>query len=182
MVYIKFDFYPQLSHVLLYFKLVVWCKISMIIELAILEVSLCSRYYSEIWDFVWTVNFYTHDEVGLMWSCSIYIPPGVSDSVLCLCRYGSLKDELEGKRHEAEMVKTRMEQSTHHQQLTKLQKLKDTISECIHTLELYSSACKHCRASSETKDHGPSLNEAKYRWIARSQAKRIKHTIIDDPQ
>ncbi len=52
----------------------------------------------------------------------------LGDSIPCGARYGWLKDDLDGKRHEAEMVKTRMEQSTHHHQLTKLQNLKDTIS------------------------------------------------------
>ena len=39
-----------------------------------------------------------------------------------------MKEQRDAKIHEAEIVMTRMEQSTHHQQLTHLQKLKDTIS------------------------------------------------------
>lgn len=44
-----------------------------------------------------------------------------------LHRHRQLKDQYESHSHEMEMVKTRMEQSTHHQQLTQLQQLRDNI-------------------------------------------------------
>ena len=46
---------------------------------------------------------------------------------VCTCRHRQLKDQYESVGHEMEMVKTRMEQSTHHQQLTHLQQLRDNI-------------------------------------------------------
>ena len=45
-----------------------------------------------------------------------------------LSRFRKMSDEREAKSHEAEVIMTRMKQSTHHQQLTELQTLKDTIS------------------------------------------------------
>ena len=50
-------------------------------------------------------------------------------------RYRQLKEQHEGHCHEAELVRARMEQSSHHQQLTHLQHLRDTIGQsCQHPL------------------------------------------------
>lgn len=42
-------------------------------------------------------------------------------------RYRKMTEQRDAKTHEAEMIMTCMQQSTHHQQLTELQKLKDVI-------------------------------------------------------
>jgi hypothetical protein len=38
-----------------------------------------------------------------------------------------MTEQRDGKTHEAEVIMMRMQQSTHHQQLTHLQQLRDTI-------------------------------------------------------
>ena len=38
-----------------------------------------------------------------------------------------MRDQQDAKSHEAAIILTRLEQSTHHQQLTLVQQLKDTI-------------------------------------------------------
>lgn len=40
-----------------------------------------------------------------------------------------MREQFESKSHEAEVIMTRIKQSTHHQQLTHLQELKDTIGQ-----------------------------------------------------
>jgi len=49
--------------------------------------------------------------------------------LLSSSRYRQLKEQHEGHCHEAELVRARMEQSSHHQQLTHLQHLRDTIGQ-----------------------------------------------------
>jgi hypothetical protein len=50
--------------------------------------------------------------------------------VLLLCgRYHGLKEEREEKAHEAEVVRVRLEQSSHHRQMEHLRQLKENISE-----------------------------------------------------
>ena len=44
-------------------------------------------------------------------------------------RWRQLKEQQEGRGHEAGLVQARMEQSSHHQQLAHLQQLRDTIGE-----------------------------------------------------
>lgn len=57
--------------------------------------------------------------------------PCISTSAQLCClnaRFRAMMEQRDAKSHEAEIVRTRMEQSTHHQQLTQLQALKDSIS------------------------------------------------------
>ncbi len=52
------------------------------------------------------------------------------DETLFVCffhRYRKMRDQRDSKSHEAAIILTRQEQSTHHQQLTLVQQLKDTI-------------------------------------------------------
>lgn len=42
-------------------------------------------------------------------------------------RYTQVKDELESKHHDAELIWARLEQSTHHQQLMQVEQLKESI-------------------------------------------------------
>ena len=45
-------------------------------------------------------------------------------------RYKELKEQREAKSHDLELIRTRINQSTHHQQMVELQTLKDTIGGC----------------------------------------------------
>ena len=60
--------------------------------------------------------------------CPVYMSPSCC-CCCCCCRYAELRERLEGCRHEGEMVRARMEQSSHHQQLTQLQQLSDSMGE-----------------------------------------------------
>ena len=46
---------------------------------------------------------------------------------LVLQRYKELKEQREAKSHDLELISTRINQSSHHQQLVELQALKDTV-------------------------------------------------------
>ena len=45
-------------------------------------------------------------------------------------RYKELKEQREAKSHDVELIHTRINQSTHHQQLVQIQALKDAIGGC----------------------------------------------------
>ena len=49
------------------------------------------------------------------------------------CRYQSMKEQRDGKSHEAEIIMTRIKQSTHHQQITRVEEVKQAISKSTHT-------------------------------------------------
>ena len=47
--------------------------------------------------------------------------------VCVCCRYHELKEQMEEKVHEADVVRVRLEQSSHHRQMEHLRGLKDNI-------------------------------------------------------
>ena len=56
------------------------------------------------------------------------------------CRYRRMQEQRDNKAHEAAIILTRLEQSTHHQQLTLVQQLKDTIGKWLSGVNLRGDA------------------------------------------
>ena len=71
--------------------------------------------------------FIDHRPVEFIVAIMVTIFNRFCSCTICTCRHRQLKDQYESHGHEMKMVKTRMEQSTHHQQLTHLQQLRDNI-------------------------------------------------------
>lgn len=74
-------------------------------------------------------------------------------------RYKELKEQWESKSHDGELIRTRINQSTHHQQLVELQALKDTVA---HQKELLKTAeDTEKRAKQQLQDIQKKMKESK---------------------
>lgn len=74
-------------------------------------------------------------------------------------KYAELRERLEGCRHEGEMVRARMEQSSHHQQLTQLQQLSDSMVQLKDVLKQAQSTEK--TAKTQLKDIQQKMKDSK---------------------
>ncbi|KAL5486574.1 hypothetical protein EMCRGX_G019076 [Ephydatia muelleri] len=74
-------------------------------------------------------------------------------------RYKELKEQREAKSHDLELIRTRINQSTHHQQMVELQTLKDTIAHQKELLKATEETEK--RAKQQLQDIQKKMKESK---------------------